>query len=120
MEPPLITNDAIVLGLLVAVIGTRMDVFQIADQPILFLVGIIWMLFHVTLLIVIAKLVRAPFFFVAVGSKANVGGAASAPVLAGIVVSAQVRPGIAQPVSVGVGIRGVQRKLMSPGDPGTA
>jgi uncharacterized membrane protein len=33
-------------------------------------------------LLVVAKIVRAPFFFVAVGSKANVGGAASAPVVA--------------------------------------
>ena len=29
-----------------------------------------------------AKLIRAPFFFLAVGSQANVGGAASAPVVA--------------------------------------
>ncbi len=68
--------------LLVAIIGTRMDVFQIADSPLLFLVGLVWMLFHVILLITVAKVVRAPFFFVAVGSKANVGGAASAPVVA--------------------------------------
>lgn len=68
--------------LLVAIIGTRMDVFQIADSPLLFLVGLVWMLFHVILLIAVAKVVRAPFFFVAVGSKANVGGAASAPVVA--------------------------------------
>lgn len=68
--------------MLVAIIGTRMDVFQIADAPMLFVVGIIWMLFHVILLIVVAKMVRAPFFFVAVGSKASVGGAASAPVVA--------------------------------------
>jgi uncharacterized membrane protein len=40
------------------------------------------MLVHVTLLILVAKLIRAPFFFVAVGSQANVGGAASAPVVA--------------------------------------
>ena len=68
--------------LLVAIIGTRMDVFAIADEPLLFLLGGIWMLIHVILLLVVAKLIRAPFFFVAVGSKANVGGAASAPVLA--------------------------------------
>jgi len=30
-----------------------------------------------------AKLVKAPYFFAAVGSQANVGGAASAPVVAG-------------------------------------
>jgi uncharacterized membrane protein len=68
--------------MLVAIIGTRMDVFQIADVPMLFAVGLIWMLFHVCVLIVTAKIIRAPFFFVAVGSKASVGGAASAPVVA--------------------------------------
>ena len=68
--------------LLVAIIGTKMDIFMLADQPLLFLVGFIWMAFHATLLITVAKIVKAPFFFVAVGSKANVGGAASAPVVA--------------------------------------
>lgn len=68
--------------LLVAIIGTKMDVFLMAESPLLFLVGIIWMLVHVVLLITMAKIIRAPFFFVAIGSKANVGGAASAPVLA--------------------------------------
>lgn len=68
--------------LLVTIIGTRMNVLQLADQPGLFLVGAIWMLFHSVLLIIVAKIIRAPFFFVAVGSKANVGGAASAPIVA--------------------------------------
>ena len=73
---------SVFIFLLVAVIGTRMDILQIADAPLLFFVGIVWMAFHVCLLLVVAKIVRAPFFFVAVGSKANVGGAASAPVVA--------------------------------------
>ncbi|MEP2987809.1 MAG: DUF819 family protein [Parasphingorhabdus sp.] len=68
--------------LLVAIIGTKMDIFMLADQPLLFLVGFIWMTFHSILLIAVAKIIKAPFFFVAVGSKANVGGAASAPVVA--------------------------------------
>ncbi|MEO1406684.1 MAG: DUF819 family protein [Pseudomonadota bacterium] len=68
--------------LLVTVIGTRMDILAITEQPLLFVMGIIWMLFHTILLFVVAKIIRAPFFFIAVGSKANVGGAASAPVLA--------------------------------------
>lgn len=68
--------------LLVAIIGTKMDIFMLADQPLLFLVGFIWMTFHAILLITVAKIIKAPFFFVAVGSKANVGGAASAPVVA--------------------------------------
>jgi uncharacterized membrane protein len=66
----------------VATIGMKMDVMAILDSPGLFLVGIVWMLIHIVLLLVVAKLIRAPFFFVAVGSQANVGGAASAPVVA--------------------------------------
>ena len=67
---------------LVAVIGTRMDITKIAEAPAFMAIGVIWMLFHSILLIVVAKAIKAPFFFVAVGSKANVGGAASAPVIA--------------------------------------
>jgi uncharacterized membrane protein len=40
------------------------------------------MLCHATIMIVIAWLIRAPVFFLAVGSQANVGGAASAPIVA--------------------------------------
>jgi uncharacterized membrane protein len=67
---------------LVASIGMKMDVTKIFDNPGLFLVGAIWMAIHVILLVIVAKLVRAPYFFLAVGSKANIGGAASAPVVA--------------------------------------
>lgn len=73
---------SVFIFMLVAIIGTRMDVFRIGDAPLLFVVGVVWMLFHVALLITVAKIIRAPFFFVAVGSKASVGGAASAPVVA--------------------------------------
>ena len=40
------------------------------------------MLIHALFLILVAIIIKAPFFFVAVGSQANVGGAASAPVVA--------------------------------------
>ena len=59
-----------------------MNVGEIFDNLGLFAIGITWMLFHVIIMIVVAKIIRAPFFFVAVGSQANVGGAASAPVVA--------------------------------------
>ena len=68
--------------ILVAIIGMKMDILKIFDNPLLIFVGLIWMAFHVGLLVVVAKIIRAPFFFLAVGSKANVGGAASAPVVA--------------------------------------
>ncbi len=70
------------LYILVATIGMQMDVLSIFDNPGLFLVGMIWMSIHAIIMIVVAKLIRAPFFFMAVGSQANVGGAASAPIVA--------------------------------------
>lgn len=67
---------------LVATIGMKMNVMEIFSNPGMFAVGLTWMAFHVLLMFVTAKLIRAPFFFLAVGSKANIGGAASAPVVA--------------------------------------
>ncbi len=70
--------------ILVATIGMKMNLGEVFQNLGLFAVGIIWMLIHVTVLIVTAKIIKAPFFFVAVGSQANVGGAASAPVVASV------------------------------------
>ena len=68
--------------ILVAVIGMGMDIRAVYKHPGYFLVGGIWMLLHVGLLFLVGWLIRAPYFFLAVGSKANIGGAASAPVVA--------------------------------------
>ncbi|HEY0667679.1 MAG TPA: DUF819 family protein [Sphingobacteriaceae bacterium] len=68
--------------ILVATIGMKMDITAVVSNPGLFLVGIIWILVHGILLIIVAWIIKAPFFFVAVGSQANVGGAASAPIVA--------------------------------------
>ena len=65
-----------------ATIGLEMNVLDVANNPGLFVVGIIWMLVHISIMLLVAKLIKAPFFFTAVGSQANVGGAASAPVVA--------------------------------------
>jgi uncharacterized membrane protein len=73
---------SVFIYILVATIGMKMDVTQTFENPGLLAVGLIWMGFHVLLLFIVAKIIRAPFFFLAVGSKANVGGAASAPVVA--------------------------------------
>jgi uncharacterized membrane protein len=68
--------------ILVATIGMKMNVLEIFSNPGLFAVGLIWMAFHVGLLFLVGRIIRAPYFFLAVGSKANIGGAASAPVVA--------------------------------------
>ncbi len=73
---------SIAIYILVATIGMKMNLGEIWANIGLFVIGIIWMLVHVIILLVTAKLIKAPFFFVAVGSQANVGGAASAPIVA--------------------------------------
>lgn len=73
---------SVFIYILVASIGMKMDLGSVLKNPGLLVVGLIWMAFHVALLIGMAKLIRAPYFFLAVGSKANVGGAASAPIVA--------------------------------------
>ncbi|BDY03629.1 DUF819 family protein [Ferrimonas sp. YFM] len=67
---------------LVATIGMHMDIKAILDSPVYFLLGGIWMLVHASLMLAMAKIIKAPLFYMAVGSQANVGGAASAPVVA--------------------------------------
>ena len=73
---------SVFIYILVGTIGMKMDIKEAVDQPGLLLVGVIWMIFHVVILLGVARWIKAPFFFVAVGSKANIGGAASAPVAA--------------------------------------
>ncbi len=85
---------SVFIYILVASIGMKMDLTTIFENPGLIAIGFVWMAIHAVLLIVVAKLIKAPFFFLAVGSQANVGGAASAPV-----VAAEFHPSLA---SVGV------------------
>lgn len=68
--------------ILVATIGMKMDLGRVLENPGLIAIGLVWMVIHAGLLILVAKLIKAPYFFLAVGSQANVGGAASAPVVA--------------------------------------
>lgn len=73
---------SVFIYILVATIGMKMDLSLILDNTGLILIGIVWMSVHAGLLILIAKIIKAPYFFLAVGSQANVGGAASAPIVA--------------------------------------
>ncbi len=76
------TIGSAMLYILVATIGMQMDLSALLEKPWLFLLGLIWIAVHGGLMLLVAKLIRAPLFFMAVGSQANIGGAASAPVVA--------------------------------------
>ena len=73
---------SVFIYILVASIGMKMDLTMIFDNLWLIAIGVVWMTIHAGLLILVAKLIKAPYFFLAVGSQANVGGAASAPIVA--------------------------------------
>ena len=74
------------LYILVATIGMKMDVAALIENWSTYssaiIIGLIWMFVHIVVLVVVARAIKAPFFFVAVGSQANIGGAASAPIVA--------------------------------------
>lgn len=72
------------LYLLLAGIGAQADLKAVLDAPLYLVAGALWISIHVAILLLAARLVRAPLFFVATGSMANIGGAATAPVVAGV------------------------------------
>ncbi|MEZ0539610.1 DUF819 family protein [Fibrella arboris] len=72
----------VLLYIMIATIGLKMNVLAIADQPGLIIVGLVWMAFHVLLMIGFSRLIRSPYFLLAVGSQACIGGPATAPIVA--------------------------------------
>lgn len=74
------------LYVLVGTIGLHMDIGKLISEwhvfKFILSIGFIWILVHITILLLVGKMIRAPFFFIAVGSQANIGGAASAPIVA--------------------------------------
>lgn len=91
---------SVFLYVLVATIGMQMNLKEVFQNLELFAVGFIWMSIHCILLIFVARWIKAPFFFLAVGSQANIGGAASAPI-----VAAAISPALA-PVGVLLAVLG--------------
>lgn len=73
---------SVLLYILIASIGMQMNLGAILTNPALFGVGLTWISIHAGLLYIVARLLRAPAFYLAVASQANIGGAASAPVVA--------------------------------------
>lgn len=72
----------LLLYFLIASIGMQMDIVALFDRPWLYLLGLVWLAIHVLLLWLVGKLLRVPFFYFAIGSQSNIGGPASAPVVA--------------------------------------
>ncbi len=72
----------LLLYVLIASIGMQMDIFALLDRPWLFLLGLAWIAIHIVLLWLLGRALRVPLFYFAIGSQSNIGGPASAPVVA--------------------------------------
>lgn len=85
----------------VATVGLNMNIAAVLEAPAYFLIGLLWIAIHGALMVGMAFAIRAPSFFLAVGSQANIGGVASAPVVASV-----FHPSLA-PVGVLLGVVGL-------------
>ena len=86
--------------ILIAAIGMQIQLHGIFDQWRLLLVAALWLAVHIAIVFAVARLIRAPLFFLCVGSNANTGGASSAAI-----VATAFHPALA-PVGVLLGILG--------------
>ncbi len=72
------------LYLLLGAIGAQADLKAVLEAPAFFAAGVVWIAVHAAILLLAAKLIRAPMFFFATASMANIGGPVSAPVVASV------------------------------------
>ncbi|MBC6402937.1 MAG: DUF819 domain-containing protein [Hyphomonadaceae bacterium] len=72
----------VMLFLIVALIASRADFQDLSEAPIYVLAGLIILIVHALLMVIFAKIFRLDLFTCGVASLANVGGVASAPILA--------------------------------------
>lgn len=87
------------LYLLLAGIGAQANLRAVAAAPLYLAAGVVWIAVHIAVLLLVARLIRAPLFFVATGSVANIGGAATAPVVAGVYHPAMAPVGLLMAVA---------------------
>jgi uncharacterized membrane protein len=72
----------VLLYLVLARIGAKANLNAIGKYPFYLVLGIVWVAVHALFLFIGARLLRAPMFFAATSSQANIGGTVSAPVVA--------------------------------------
>lgn len=87
------------LYLLLGAIGAQADLRAVAQTPLYIAAGVVWIAIHALILFGVARLIRAPLFFVATASMANIGGAASAPIVAGVYHPAMAPVGLLMAVA---------------------
>jgi uncharacterized membrane protein len=87
------------LYLMITAIGAQADLRAVLQTPVFFAAGLLWIAIHVVILFGAARLLRAPLFFVATGSMANIGGPATAPLVASVYHPAMAPVGLLMAVA---------------------
>jgi len=72
------------LYLLLAAMGAKARLQYILQAPLLLVMAVMWVTIHAAVLTTYGYVRRVPMFFLAAASQANIGGTASAPIVAGI------------------------------------
>ena len=72
------------LYFVLASIGARTSLTSLAAAPLMIVVGVVWVLIHGAFILAAGRVFRAPMALLAAASQANMGGTASAPVVAEI------------------------------------
>jgi len=72
----------ILLYIIIGVIAADSDFTSLVEAPLYLLAGVMVVLIHLVLMVLYAKATKTELFSIAVASTANIGGVASAPVVA--------------------------------------
>jgi len=84
----------IMLYLIVALIASRANFSELTEAPLYIFAGFVIIAIHVTIMVIFAKLFKLDLFSLGVASLANIGGVASAPILASAYSKALIPIGV--------------------------
>ena len=84
----------IMLYLIVALIASRANLSELTQAPLYIIAGFVILLIHLVLMLIFAKLFKLDLFTIGVASLANIGGVASAPILASAYSKALIPIGV--------------------------
>jgi len=82
------------LYLIVALIASRANFAELTEAPLYILAGFVIITIHVIIMVIVAKLFKLDLFSLGVASLANIGGVASAPILASAYSKALIPIGV--------------------------
>ena len=84
----------ILLYIIVALIASRANFSELTQAPLYIIAGFVIISIHILLMVIFAKLFKLDLFSLGVASLANIGGVASAPILAGAYSQALIPIGV--------------------------